>query len=593
MPLLSKSELENLIAENKTGLAIDKLLEIANASNNKGLRKQVNLKSAELNRLEKQDRNGTISHENKNISINRININLLQIIEKLPDNLRKEVIETGNNQKKKPVRKYVVLLAVLLATFTVFAIIKRFYHTENLQQKSEITAIPMNNSLAPNSIFKVDDQNHFNVLIIRFEDYIAGEDTYCIGRAVEEHLNVIEANEELSMSLNNVYVSDSILPPKSQEDAIDIQKRHHSDLIIYGLTRQVEQNCAGAEVCFRYKIAEKVIANVGFDDKIKPAKHDAEYKQTTPMDIEEGKLQIDSISMKYWISSLVNIKANKMEEAFLDLGVLTEKNTDMLSNKDKSVRHLNTGNIYYNLKDYQKAIDEFDKAILLNPYDNISYNTRGFVYYYLKEYRRAIDDYDIAILLDPDYSNTYIDRGIAYLKLKEYQRAIDDYNIAIQLDPDYAHAYNNRGVAYRKLKEYQKAIEDYDKAILVNPDFADAYYNRGNAYKDLKDYQSAIDYYDKAIELDPDFYTAYNNLGYAFIKQKKFSLAKKNLEKSKELDPDNSFVYIVFACYYTLQSQEELALQNLENVLYIQIPYTRNLGFHRNFIIFTITKYYL
>ncbi|MBK8539507.1 MAG: tetratricopeptide repeat protein [Ardenticatenia bacterium] len=46
-----------------------------------------------------------------------------------------------------------------------------------------------------------------------------------------------------------------------------------------------------------------------------------------------------------------------------------------------------------------------------------------------------MEDYSRAIELDPKYACAYCNRGDAYAKLGEYQRALKDYSRAIELDP--------------------------------------------------------------------------------------------------------------------------------------------------------------
>ena len=103
----------------------------------------------------------------------------------------------------------------------------------------------------------------------------------------------------------------------------------------------------------------------------------------------------------------------------------------------------------------------------------------------LKEYEGAIKDYDKAIELDPNYALAYMNRGIAKAQLKQYSAAIADYDKAIELDPNFALAYHNRGVAKYNLAQYNAAIADYDKAIELEPNFAPAYYARGLIYREL------------------------------------------------------------------------------------------------------------
>src|SRR5216684_4109467 len=64
-------------------------------------------------------------------------------------------------------------------------------------------------------------------------------------------------------------------------------------------------------------------------------------------------------------------------------------------------------------------------------------------------YDRAIQDYDRAIRLDPAMAFAFSNRGNAYASRGELDRAIQDYDEAIRLDPSNAPAFNNRGYAHR------------------------------------------------------------------------------------------------------------------------------------------------
>jgi tetratricopeptide (TPR) repeat protein len=73
----------------------------------------------------------------------------------------------------------------------------------------------------------------------------------------------------------------------------------------------------------------------------------------------------------------------------------------------------------------------------------------------LREYEQAIADFDRAIVLDPDYAKPYNNQGVAYRNLGDYERALTDYDRAIALDPDYGSAYRNRGEIYLFADDYQ------------------------------------------------------------------------------------------------------------------------------------------
>jgi tetratricopeptide (TPR) repeat protein/formylglycine-generating enzyme required for sulfatase activity len=156
---------------------------------------------------------------------------------------------------------------------------------------------------------------------------------------------------------------------------------------------------------------------------------------------------------------------------------------------------------YYNRKDYDKAISDYDKAIRLDPNRAVSYNNRGNAYEAMKDYDKAISDYNEAIRLDPHYAVAYFRRGNAYQETKDYDKAISDYDETVRLEPNHAVAHNNRGFAYYEKKDYTKAIRDYNEAIRLDPKYADACHNRGLAYRQLGNETQAQADFEKAKQL--------------------------------------------------------------------------------------------
>ena len=62
-----------------------------------------------------------------------------------------------------------------------------------------------------------------------------------------------------------------------------------------------------------------------------------------------------------------------------------------------------------------------------------AYYKRGSSYNELKQYERAIKDFDKAIALKSEHAATYHNRGNSYAGLKQYERAITDRDKAIDM----------------------------------------------------------------------------------------------------------------------------------------------------------------
>jgi tetratricopeptide (TPR) repeat protein len=93
---------------------------------------------------------------------------------------------------------------------------------------------------------------------------------------------------------------------------------------------------------------------------------------------------------------------------------------------------------------------------------------RGRGYAGKREYDRAIQDYDQAIRLDPDNAPAFSGRGNAYIGKRDYDRAIQDLDQAIAFDPNYTFAFVNRGRAYAGKRVYDRAIQDFGQAIRLD-----------------------------------------------------------------------------------------------------------------------------
>jgi tetratricopeptide (TPR) repeat protein len=203
----------------------------------------------------------------------------------------------------------------------------------------------------------------------------------------------------------------------------------------------------------------------------------------------------------------------------------------------------NRGNAYLRKREYDRAIQDDDEAIRLDPSNALALNSRGIAHKDKGEYDRAIQDYDEAIRLNPSYASAFNNRGIVYVDKGEYDRAIQDYGEAIRLDPSFASAFNNRGAAYDAIGDYDRAIQNFDEAIELNPSYEEALYNRGIAYSGKSEYDRAIQDYDQAILLNPNDALAFNNRGNAYRGKGEYDRAIQNYDQAIKLDPSDKYAF--------------------------------------------------
>lgn len=239
---------------------------------------------------------------------------------------------------------------------------------------------------------------------------------------------------------------------------------------------------------------------------------------------------------------------------------------------DLAMGYVNRGATYSGLKQHEKAIENFNRAVEINPNFARAYSNRGVIYSDLKKFDRAIADCNIAIILDPNEAVSYYHRGVVYTELGHWEKAIKDYSKAIKLNPNFIEAYNNCGNAYAHLKLYNEALEDFNKAIELNPNFAAAYNNRGNAYSDIGNHNKAIKDYKIALKLNSKFAMAYFGLGLVYGRLNDYDKAVENYSRAIELDPNLERAYCNRASDFNKLGQYEKAIENCNKVIELLNP---------------------
>jgi tetratricopeptide (TPR) repeat protein len=187
-----------------------------------------------------------------------------------------------------------------------------------------------------------------------------------------------------------------------------------------------------------------------------------------------------------------------------------------------SIAYTNLGSAYQKKGQLDKAIENYDKAISLNPKDYLAYNNRGAILAKVGQFDEAIESYNKAILSNPGDYKAYFNRGLTYDKMGRIYDSIQDFQRALGLnmrDPRaIAWAYNNLGILYGKEGMDDKSVAAFNNSIAIEPNYPVTYYNRGIAYAFMGRYKEAIEDFSKVILLDRHYASAYYNRGDAYVK---------------------------------------------------------------------------
>lgn len=265
--------------------------------------------------------------------------------------------------------------------------------------------------------------------------------------------------------------------------------------MIFGLAQNVEPQCNGAEVCFRYTLKEKIRNSI-----VPQNNYNLDFIATTPFAIQEGNISLELNYITYWISALAFRKFGENTMAINSLNEL-EKTTS-LTNED--ILELKF-KCYRSLKDTLNLKNTTDKRLEVNPENSEAYLDLGWVFTHdLKNIDRGISYYTKGLEIDSLNPQLYYVRGDAKKRLKnKTTEAIKDYNHGLKISPFHNHMLDSRGHAYMHLKNYELAIKDFEKSLKVAPNHLMNVSSIGDCYLGMNQPEKAIEYYNQVLNKSP------------------------------------------------------------------------------------------
>ena len=193
--------------------------------------------------------------------------------------------------------------------------------------------------------------------------------------------------------------------------------------------------------------------------------------------------------------------------------------------------------------------------ISVSPDNHYAYLNRGISYRMVSDFQRALDDFDRAEEMGATGRYLWMNRAMTHVTLEHFEEAIDDLNRILDLEPDDPSCLFYRGEIFFRKRDYRKAIADYTKS-LENKETAHVFFVRADAYRLLGEYDRAISDYTEAVSMRP--YTT----GFILARAKCFGqmgcydAARADLDLAEKKQPERYQIYIERAVLSASQSFE-------------------------------------
>jgi len=237
---------------------------------------------------------------------------------------------------------------------------------------------------------------------------------------------------------------------------------------------------------------------------------------------------------------------------------------------DDPIAHNNMGYSYQVSGEYEKALQEYMKAIRIDPNAVIAYGGLLWIYLdYLGEPDSALVWSSKMIKDNPQNAWGYLNLGSAWVCLDSLSKAEEAYIRALKINPDLILNLYRLAHVYRLQKKYDKAIAILNRIPEINQNETSAYYDLGVNYQSMGNQKEAYKYfsiYKNAMKeecLKQSIITAESFISIAEVMARlgEIDSSKQILQKAIIIDSTQS---VKFAEVLSLQGKVIEAIEELE-----------------------------
>jgi len=206
----------------------------------------------------------------------------------------------------------------------------------------------------------------------------------------------------------------------------------------------------------------------------------------------------------------------------------------------------------FDKKDYDDALDHFEKLVgEVQGFPDV-WNMMGQIYHHQGEFAKAIKSFETALELNDNYVEAKFHLAVAYSEIGEYDKAQELYDAARKIDrglgderiPDplvrakIANMHADIGDIYESLALYNDAINEYKKALNLRPEFPDIRARMAKAQFESGQKEEAVHQLATVKASRPDFLKARLSLGICLYSMGKIERAVEEWNEILEQNPD-------------------------------------------------------
>lgn len=234
----------------------------------------------------------------------------------------------------------------------------------------------------------------------------------------------------------------------------------------------------------------------------------------------------------------------------------------------ESINKMNEGVTAAVQKRYVDAIKLLESAAVIDPQNDQVFWNMALVHMELRKYDKAREDLQKAIALNKDSGGYQEKLGTVLIELKDWNAAKTALEEAIKLEPQLFKAYYKLAQVNEELDDQQSALKNYTTAIEKGPRFLEAYNALGRLYADLGYLDQSVQVLTEAQKValpgTEEEAHAHHLLGTVYQQQKKYPDAVREFKAALDVVPGMRDALFSLGWTYHLQGNKEEAKRFLQ-----------------------------
>lgn len=276
------------------------------------------------------------------------------------------------------------------------------------------------------------------------------------------------------------------------------------------------------------------------------------------------------------ISEQINITPNESSLYFKRGLIYRNINQDSLALNDffkavkldstKAEYHSAIGELMFNHKDISGSINWIQKAIDLNPKDEIAHLKMANLFMFTEEYPKAFNEINNVLRANVYNAEAYFLKGMCYKGMKDTNKAISSFQTAVQAEPKYVDAHMQLALIY-ELKKDPLALSYFENAYKADTTDLEPLYGKAMFWQNQNNFEEAKKIFTRIVSINRQYPKSYYNMGWMLLQEDSTEKAIRQFNIAIEVKPDYADAYFNRGLCYEIQKDYVNAIHDYNQAI--------------------------